>query len=106
MGMHRVEDARRLWIAGRRQGAEEFGTGADLVFPGVHTTAGDFVGCPLRTGTIEYTIAEQLRCLSLYEELGQADKEGAWSGICDWLMEECLMREDADNKSESEGRER
>ena len=40
---------------------------------------------------IERCLAEQSSARAYLDSDGP-DKSGAWAGLCDWLMEECLIR--------------
>lgn len=40
---------------------------------------------------IKYAISQQAECKAYLDGDGP-DKAGAWEGLCDWVMEECLLR--------------
>lgn len=43
--------------------------------------------------SLEFVLQQQAECAEYLAGDGD-DKEGAWRGLCDWLMEECLMRKE------------
>ena len=43
------------------------------------------------TDDLAQCVREQSECKSYLDGPG-LDKDGAWRGLCDWLMEECLIR--------------
>ena len=43
----------------------------------------------------EACIREQARCAAEYHNPDQPDTRGAWAGVEDWLMEECLIELEA-----------
>ena len=50
--------------------------------------------------SLAYTMSQQRECAAYLASDGP-DKEGAWSGLCDWLMEECLIEAEMREMNES-----
>jgi hypothetical protein len=43
------------------------------------------------TDAVDWCIREQAECKAYLDGPG-LDQDGAWRGMCDWVMEECLIR--------------